>query len=146
MIVEVISQNNLAAITTLALALWPDCTYEAELEHYKTIITASNEVCFTVKLQDQYIAFIHISAHHDYVEGAITLPVAYIEGIYVHANYRKHGIARVLLNEAYAWAKQKGFKQIASDTEIENQTSIAFHKNNGFEVMERKVCFIKSLH
>jgi len=143
--IEVISSQNLRQFTELVLELWNDCSFEEEFENYKSIIDSETEICYIVRHQQQYIAFIHLSTRSDYVEGAEDLPVAYIEGIYVRPAYQKQGIAKALIKMAEDWAKQKGFKQIASDTDLGNLASIDFHKKAGFTEVERIVCFIKKL-
>ena len=103
------------------------------------------ETCYLVKDKDKYVAFVHVSIRNDYVEGSNDSPVAYIEAIYVKPNYQKRGIARMLVNVAENWAMQKGLRQLASDTPIDNKTSIKFHKKVGFTEVERVVCFIKDI-
>lgn len=143
--IEIISADNLEPLVELVLELWVDCSLKEELENYGSIIGSEDEVCFLVKEQEKYIAFAHLSIRNDYVEGATCLPIAYIEGVYVKPNYQKRGIAKMLIEVAENWAKQKGLRQIASDTDIANLASIDFHKKIGFIEVERIVCFIKEL-
>jgi len=142
---ETLSLHNLHNLMGLVLELWDDCVLEEELENYKSIIGSEEEICYLMKDQEEHIAFIHLSIRHDYVEGSGELPVAYIEAIYVKSKYRQKGIASTLINLAENWARQKGLKQIASDTEIGNLRSIDFHKKVGFQEAGRIVCFIKEL-
>lgn len=143
--IEVLSSNNLKQLTELVLEFWNDCSFDEEFESYKSIIDSENEICYLVKQQEDYVAFIHLSIRNDYVEGATELPVAYIEGIYVKPDYQKQGIAGSLIKVAEDWAKQKGLNQIASDTDLNNLVSIDFHHKTGFTEVERIVCFIKNL-
>jgi aminoglycoside 6'-N-acetyltransferase I len=143
--IEIVSEENLKQLTELVLELWDDCSFEEEFENYKSIIDSGKEVCYLVKDQESYIAFVHVSIRNDYVEGATDLPVAYVEGIYVKPNYQKQGIAKELIKVAEDWANQMGLKQLASDTDIANSNSIDFHNKNGFIEVERIVCFIKKL-
>jgi aminoglycoside 6'-N-acetyltransferase I len=143
--IEKASIENLNDLMHLVLELWEDCSFEEELENYTSIIESKMETCYLVKEKGQYIAFIHLSIRNDYVEGSNDLPVAYIEAIYVNPNYQKQGIARRLIKVAENWAMQKGVNQIASDTSIDNETSIEFHKKVGFTEVERVVCFIKDI-
>ncbi|WP_461128705.1 aminoglycoside 6'-N-acetyltransferase [Spirosoma aerophilum] len=145
MYIELLSTYTLDAVVDLVLELWPDCTRDEELENYAQLLDSANEACYLVKAGDDYIAFVHVSCRHDYVEGADELPVAYIEGIYVKPAFRKQGIADKLIAVSEDWARQKGLTQIASDTDVTNTASIAFHKKVGFEEVERIVCFIKDL-
>ncbi|MGC4038873.1 MAG: GNAT family N-acetyltransferase [Chitinophagaceae bacterium] len=145
MIIEELSTHNLGYFTNLVLELWPDCEFEEEYDYYKSLIQSEKEVCYLIRKDEIFIAFIHLALRSEYVEGADDLPVAYIEGIYVQPNYQKNGIAMQLVARAEDWAKQKGAKQIASDTSLTNIPAIAFHKKAGFTEAERIVCFIKDL-
>jgi aminoglycoside 6'-N-acetyltransferase I len=143
--IEKISSENLNDLMNLVLELWEDCSFDEEFENYTSIIESEKETCYLVKEQGKFIAFIHLSIRNDYVEGSNDLPVAYIEAIYVSPNYQKQGTARMLINVAENWAIQKGLSQIASDTSLDNESSIEFHKKVGFTEVERVVCFIKDI-
>lgn len=142
---EILSLQNIDNLMGLVQDLWEDCSFEEEFENYKSIIGSEEEICHLIKDKEAYIAFIHASIRNDYVEGSDELPVAYIEAIYVKPEYRQKGIAKNLIDAAENWAKQKGLKQIASDTEIDNIASIDFHRKVGFHEAGRIVCFIKEL-
>jgi aminoglycoside 6'-N-acetyltransferase I len=71
--------------------------------------------------------------------------VAYIEGLYVKPDYQKRAIGNQLVNAGAEWGRQKGCKQFASDTELNNEMSIEFHKKIGFSEANRIVCFIREL-
>jgi aminoglycoside 6'-N-acetyltransferase I len=143
--IEKLSIDNLTQLTELVVELWVDCAFDEEFENYKRTLGSENEICYLCKEQGYYVAFIHVSSRNDYVEGAKDLPVAYVEGIYVKPDYQKKGIAKKLMNYAENWTKQKGYNQIASDTDITNSVSIEFHKQMGFAAMKRIVCFIKDV-
>lgn len=143
--IEVLSADNCQDLTQLALELWPECDFEEEYEQFAELIESENDLCCVAREGDEYIAFVHVSIRHEYVEGADDLPVAYMEGIYVKPKYQKQGIAKRLMAVSEAWAKQKGLTQMASDTPADNAASIDFHKKTGFTEVERIVCFIKAL-
>ena len=143
--IEILSKDNLKPLIELVLELWNDCLFDEELENYKNILDAENEICFIANNEGEYVAFIHLSIRNDYVEGATELPVAYIEGIYVKPEFQKKGIAKKLIDIAENWATTKGLKQIASDAELINVPGIDFHKKLGFIEVERVVCFIKNI-
>lgn len=145
MIIEQISTDNIRYLIPLVLELWPDCDYEEEYAYFHQLIDSAMQPCFLAKEKDRYVAFIQLAIRNDYVEGADELPVAYVEGIYVKPGYQKQGIARNLIERAEQWARQKGLKQLASDTELSNNASIAFHKSIGFTEAARIACFIKNV-
>ena len=79
------------------------------------------------------------------MEGAEQLPVAYIEGIAVAPVFQRHGIATQLLDFAQSWATEKGASQLASDCDMDNVVSQAFHKSAGFEEISRTVHYMLHL-
>ena len=46
---------------------------------------------------------------------------------------------------ARTWARVRGCTEMASDRELDNEESGAFHEALGYEEVERIVCFGKSL-
>jgi aminoglycoside 6'-N-acetyltransferase I len=81
----------------------------------------------------------------DYGEGCETSPVGYIESWYVDEYLRGQKLGRELVHVAEQWAREKGCTEMASDTWLENETSIAAHLKLGYEEAERLVHFVKRL-
>lgn len=90
------------------------------------------------------MGFAQCQLRRDYVEGAQSSPVGYLEGIYIRPPYRGQGWARSLLRECEGWAASKGCREFASDCELDNLASQAFHLHAGFAEAGRVVCFIKT--
>jgi aminoglycoside 6'-N-acetyltransferase I len=82
----------------------------------------------------------------DYAAGSKSFKIPYVEGWYVDSDLRNHGYGKKLIKIAETWAIENGFKELASDTEIENFDSIAAHKALGFKEVEQIVCFVKQLN
>lgn len=143
--IEILSTDTIQPLTELVLELWPDCNFDEEYEYYTGVVKAENEICYLVREQDRYIAFIHLSIRTDYVEGATESPVAYLEAIYVKPAYQTRGIGRNLVRLGEAWGKNNGCRHFASDAELTNLASIDFHQKVGFTEANRIVCFIKNL-
>lgn len=140
---EKISEENISALVSLMLELWPSCEYEEELENAQEILGKDTQTVFLVKFDGAYLGFIYLSLRFEYVEGTNSQPVAYVEGIYLKPAFRRQGIGRQLLKKAEQWAQAKGCTEMASDTELHNQGSIDFHRGAGFEEVNRIVCFRK---
>lgn len=94
---------------------------------------------------DRYVGFVIFSIRTDYVEGAVTSPTGYLEGIYVEPEFRKRGIAREFLRLGEAWCKEKGCVQLGSDTWLTDMESRTIHKKLGFREEEEVVHFLKDL-
>ena len=145
MSIELLSRDNLEQLILLVLEFWPECNFEEEHQHYDRLINREDEVVLLVRQDTAYAGFAHASTRTEYVEGADTSPVGYLEAVFVKPLYRKNGMARKLVEEIEAWARSKGLKQLASDTAIINAGSIAFHEEAGFEEVNRIVCFMKDI-
>ena len=52
------------------------------------------------------------------------------------------GVMAALL---FTWAKERGCTEFASDCELDNAASLAFHLHAGFEEANRLICFAKRL-
>ena len=115
-------------------------------QEYEHLITNSDAACFIKYVDVKPVGFAQCQLRHDYVEGTSTSPVGYLEGIFVAEGYRHKGYARELLAACEKWAMNKKCSEFASDCEIDNETSLAFHIAAGFEVANRIVCFNKILN
>jgi len=80
-----------------------------------------------------------------YGEGCETSPVGYIEAWYVDPHVRGQKLGGELVHTAEQWAREKGCTEMASDTWLENEVSIAAHLKMGYWEVERLVHFVKRL-
>ena len=100
---------------------------------------------FACSINEKIIGLALVSLRHDYVEGCITSPVGYLEGICVNSEYRNKGVASNLCKQCEQWAKERGCKEFASDCELTNDISYNFHLNIGFKEQNRIIHFKKDL-
>lgn len=78
-------------------------------------------------------------------ESCETSPVGYVEGWWVDPDLRGKGIGRQLIEAGERWARDRGYRELGSDTEPENTGSQAAHLRLGFEEVARLVVFRKHL-
>lgn len=79
------------------------------------------------------------------MNGTRSSPVAFLEGLYVVPEARRHGVARVLVEAVEGWARERGCVELASDARIDNRVGRAVHRALGPEETERVVFFRKDL-
>ena len=132
-------------LANLALQMWTDHGLEDLEAEFQKMAMNDEAVCFIKYVDDKPIAFAQCQLRHDYVEGTENSPVGYLEGIFVLKGYRQQGFAAELLTECEKWAKEKGCTEFASDCELDNETSLRFHRALGFEETNRIICFRKDL-
>ena len=138
-------EKDAATVAALAGKLWPGHSVE-ELEAELTeLLQKEDAAVFLLCCGEEAAGFAQCGLRRDYVEGTSSSPVGYLEGIYVAEECRKQGIAKALLTACESWAKSQGCAELASDCEINNGVSLQFHKNVGFEEVNRIICFTKKL-
>ena len=59
--------------------------------------------------------------------------------------YRLRGVASALLAACERWSAARGCAEFASDCELNNTDSLAFHLRAGFTEANRVICFTKRL-
>ena len=91
------------------------------------------------------VGLVEASVRADYVNGAESSPVAFLEGIYVVPEARRKGVAAALVAAVTRWALDVGCRELASDALLENQASHAVHRALGFQETERVVFFHRVL-
>lgn len=137
--------NDLDALTTLVLALWPENTAEELKKELADLLKQEDAACFLAFGDGAAIGFAQCQLRRDYVEGTGSSPVGYLEGIYVAEPWRRQGTAKKILAACEAWAVSRGCREFASDCELENTQSLAFHLALGFAEANRVICFTKQL-
>ena len=58
------------------------------------------------------------------VDGCLTSPVGYIEGIVVLPSHRSRGVAKELLEVGEDWCRARGCTEIATDAGLDNVTAL----------------------
>ncbi|MBC2838581.1 aminoglycoside 6'-N-acetyltransferase [Robiginitalea sp. SC105] len=143
--IAIAGEKDLHGLVEMVLSLWPDCTYGEEYQNYRNILHTGKQRVLIARTDTGLIGFIQLCLRTDYVEGTSSSPVLYVEGIYVEPPHRGCGIGRQLIREAEAWGLENQCREMASDTEPGNTTSIEFHKASGFREVNRIVCFSREL-
>ena len=145
MTIRTIVENDRADWARLRDALWPGSLAAQETETRSYFANgAATPVVFVAEEDGHLVGFLELDFRR-YAAGCSSSPVPFIEGWYVEPGVRQKGIGRALVAAAEAHVRAEGHHEIASDTELENDGSIAAHKACGFLAIERVVCFRKSL-
>jgi aminoglycoside 6'-N-acetyltransferase I len=139
------TRDDAMNVAKLAIQMWEDNTLEGLTEEMAEIIASPESAVFLLYDGEISIGFAQCQLRHDYVEGTDSSPVGYLEGIFVEEGYRNKGYAKELLKQCEAWAKDMGCSEFASDCELTNTGSLAFHLKMGFDEANRVICFTKKL-
>lgn len=136
---------DLDAVTVLALKLWPEHAFDELWQEMADLMAEPEAALFLLEENDAPMGFAQCQLRHDYVEGTQSSPVGYLEGIYVSDALRGKGGARALVRACEVWAASWGCTEFASDCELSNEESLAFHLKLGFKEANRIICFAKRL-
>ncbi len=129
----------------MRLTLWPHGTEEDFSFDMDDLLASPDDAVFLACRADGKPCGFLEAGTRKYGEGCETSPVGYIEGWYVDEEMRRQGIGGRLFRAAEDWARAKGYEEMASDTWLDNDASIAAHLRLGYEEAERLVHFVKRL-
>ena len=135
--------KDLKTVAALASRLWPHHSPEELEEEFREIFTGA--AFFLAEDGCEAVGFAQCQLRHDYVEGTESSPVGYLEGIFVSEACRGRGVAKMLLGACENWARGQGCREFASDCELDNRESLAFHLGVGFQEANRIICFAKRI-
>lgn len=125
--------------------VWPEAPLDYLDYDLDEILDDPKRAVFIASRADgRVVGFLEASTR-EYAEGCETSPVGYIESWYVDAEVRRQGVGVALVRNAETWACEQGCQEMASDTWIDNETSIAAHLRMGYQEVERLVHFAKRL-
>ena len=139
------TEADAETVAALACRLWPEHTPEEMTDEYRSLTEKDDAAVFLYRKNGEPAGFAQCQLRRDYVEGTETSPVGYLEGIYVREDNRRQGIARGLLAACEAWAGEQGCTEFASDCELINTESQAFHQAIGFREANRIVAYVKQI-
>jgi aminoglycoside 6'-N-acetyltransferase I len=131
--------------------LWPESSIEEHRKELDSILrsrmngTLPMAVLVSQGEDGALTGFIEVGlrSHADGCDPA--RPVGFVEGWFVLEASRKQGIGTALMRSAEAWARKQGCLEMASDTWIDDETSVRTHAALGFEIVDRCVHFRKPL-
>lgn len=137
--------NDRAIWAEMRIALWPD---ETPQEHAKMAdeLLSDGDVWGLIAeaIDGTAIGFAEIAVRK-YANGCDTRPVAFLEGVWVKPQFRRRGIGARLIAHAETFLAARGFRELGSDTGIDDRTSQLAHLAWDFSETERVVYFRKVL-
>lgn len=127
-------------------ALWPEVSVDAHRSEMTAWLARSDGVVLVVpRTATVGLAGFAEVGTRSVADGCETSPVAYLEGWYVDADMRRQGVGAALVRAAETWAREQGFREFASDAELDNLESQQAHVALGFREVERAVLYLKTL-
>ena len=138
--------GDIAAWSEMRTDLWPETEdmHVSEINEYFSGSSIDIVQAYVGEVEEETAGFLELNIRN-FAEGSRSPRLPYVEAWYIKAKYRGQGYGALLMQQAEEWAISRGYSELASDTELENDRSIAMHKRLGFVETERIVCFLKKL-
>ena len=132
---------------TLRAQLWPHCSQARHLAQMSELIASPHNFAQYLEFNGAGVpvGLVEASLRTDHVNGTVSSPVAFLEGIYVVPEARQRGIARKLVAAIELWAISAGCTEFASDAQLDDLQSHRMHLALGFHETSRVVFFKKAL-
>lgn len=147
MVIRALQDSDWGEWLRLSQALFPDGTAEdldSGMHQFRQRKREDAEV-FVIDRGDGTLAgFLEVGTR-PYADGCDTSPVAYLEAWYVDPDVRRHGYGRGLIAAAERWAREQGYREMASDTQLDNVVSQAAHRRAGYQEVDHVIQFRKDL-
>jgi aminoglycoside 6'-N-acetyltransferase I len=137
--------SDRAVWAEMRAALWPDEVARVHAEDIDRILAGDGAWGFAAQLPDGVLAGFAELAIRPYANGCETSPVPFLEGVWVSPQFRRQGIGRCLIEHIEAFVTARGFREIGSDSLLEDAPAHAAHRGWGFSETERVVYFRKDL-
>ncbi|MCU7932537.1 MAG: GNAT family N-acetyltransferase [Candidatus Thiodiazotropha sp. (ex Codakia rugifera)] len=146
MIIREATHNDISAWSEMRTDLWPETgdMHVSEINEYFAGSSIDIVQAFIGTIELEPIGFLELNIRN-FAEGSRRPKLPYVEAWYIKPRHRGNGYGILFMQQAEKWAVAKGYSELASDTEVENERSIAMHKYLDFIETERVVCFLKKL-
>lgn len=115
-----------------------DAYHDEEMEK---IISSNEWYCYFLKDKNNTILGLVELSSRNIVDGCLSSPVAYLEGLYLKPAYQGKGNGREVIAMILEWCRDRGFSELATDTEITNTNAQNFYQAVGFQETYRVVEF-----
>jgi len=122
-------------------ALWPGQT---EDDMAAWLARSDTAVIVAVRATGSLCGFVEVGERTN-ADGCESGPVPYVEGWWVDADVRRQRIGARLIEAVESFARSRGYRELASDTETHNVISQRAHERLGFVELDRVVLYRKDL-
>ena len=136
--------DDILSLAQLRETLWPEGTADEHAAEVPSLLDSTNDCVYVAEADGRVIAFLEgrLRSHAD---GCETSPVGYLEGWFVAQEWRGRGVGGALVRQFEQWSRERGCRELASDTWLDNSASQRAHERLGFTEVDRVVHYRKAL-
>ena len=141
MVIRAVEARDREEWLRMRLALWPDSAPEEQAEEMAVFLDGyplpELMAAFVAERPEGGLCGLVEVSIHESAPGCETDRVGYLEAWYVDEDQRRGGLGRALVEQAEAWARAAGCREMASDTNPTYPLSPAAHEALGYAEVER---------
>lgn len=146
MSVESVKRSQLDDWKRMRAALWPECPDEQHAREMADILGDPEfNAAFLAHAPDGLpVGFLEVTIRLA-AEGCKPGRIGYVEGWYVEPDWRGQGLGALLIQAGESWAVERGCREMASDSTIDNMLGREAHKRLGYQEVVLAAHFRKDL-
>ncbi len=135
-----ITRSDFTEWQQMRKALYHNMEDEFDDQEMDRIVDNPQWQCMFVKFSDTNIGFVELSLRN-IVDGCLGSPVPYIEGIYLKPDYQGLGYGHKVIELLKKRSIERGYHELAADTELDNPNAQKFFTSMGFKETYRTIGF-----
>jgi len=122
-------------------AIYPVLDDRYDEQEMKQIVGHPDWFCYFLTDADGTLLGLVELSSRNIVDGCLSSPVAYIEGLYLKPEYRHQGLGKEVIQLLRSWCRERSFSELATDTQLANEAAQRFYRAAGFQETDRVVEF-----
>ncbi len=134
-----VSKDDFVLWSQFRSAIYPIISRDYDLKEMEIVFGSELWNCWFVEREDgEFIGLVELSLRN-IVDGCLSSPVPYIEGLYLIVTERGKGRGAEVIEMVKAWCNARGYSELATDAELTNTRAQVFYEKLGFEQVDRVV-------
>ena len=114
-------------------------SHDFDQQEMESIFCSEFWHCWFIQREDgECIGLVELSLRN-IVDGCLSSPVPYLEGLYLTKSERGQGQGRKVIEMIKLWCREHGYTELGTDTELFNIEAQTFYQKLGFEEVDRVV-------
>jgi GNAT superfamily N-acetyltransferase len=128
-------------VADLSAQLGYSATPEETAARIADLTREKDHAIFIAEISGRPIAWMDIYVQRTLAVGTVT----HIAGLVVDELHRSRGIGKLLLQDAEAWARERGCKVVRLTSNLTRSRAHGFYENLGYKVIKTQKAFAKEL-
>jgi len=136
-----IQLSQFAQWKAMRKAIYPVLDDRFDEQEMKQIVGHPDWFCYFLTDADGTLLGLVELSSRNIVDGCLSSPVAYIEGLYLKPEYRHRGLGKEVIELLRSWCRERSFSELATDAQLANEAAQRFYRAAGFQETDRVVEF-----